>query len=111
DQFRTFVRLAGLTALPRFALGIAVDTSLIAALQGRFAEASIALADDALAPENNDHAAFGFMGHHLRWALHLLQGHFSEAEEVLAELPASGYPYPGLLEAFTAVEQGDATPA
>ncbi|MGW3331844.1 ATP-binding protein [Streptomyces rubiginosohelvolus] len=111
DQFRTFVRLAELTALPRFALGIAVDTSLIAALQGRFAEASTALADDALAPENNDHAAFGFMGHHLRWALHLLQGHFGEAEEVLAELPASGYPYPGLLEAFTAVEQGDATPA
>ncbi|MBK3539088.1 AAA family ATPase [Streptomyces sp. MBT67] len=111
DQFRTFVRLAELTALPRFALGIAVDTSLIAALQGRFAEASTALADDALAPENNDHAAFGFMGHHLRWALHLLQGHFSEADEVLAELPASGYPYPGLLEAFTAVEQGDATPA
>ncbi|MFE5957543.1 ATP-binding protein [Streptomyces rubiginosohelvolus] len=111
DQFRTFVRLAELTALPRFALGIAVDTSLIASLQGRFAEASTALADDALAPENNDHAVFGFMAHHLRWALHLLQGHFAEAEEVLAELPASGYPHPGLLEAVTAVEQGDATPA
>ncbi|MFI0144455.1 ATP-binding protein [Streptomyces globisporus] len=111
DQFRTFVRLAELTALPRFALGIAVDTSLIASLQGRFAEASTALADDALAPENNDHAVFGFMAHHLRWALHLLQGHFAEAEEVLAGLPASGYPHPGLLEAITAVEQGDATPA
>ncbi|MFD8475420.1 ATP-binding protein [Streptomyces globisporus] len=111
DQFRTFVRLAELTALPRFALGIAVDTRLIASLQGRFAEASTALADDALAPENNDHAVFGFMAHHLRWALHLLQGHFAEAEEVLAELPASGYPHPGLLEAITAVEQGDATPA
>ncbi|MFH9670396.1 ATP-binding protein [Streptomyces globisporus] len=111
DQFRTFVRLAELTALPRFALGIAVDTSLIASLQGRFAEASTALADDALAPENNDHAVFGFMAHHLRWALELLQGHFAEAEEVLAELPASGYPHPGLLEAITAVEQGDATPA
>ncbi|MFI0110817.1 ATP-binding protein [Streptomyces globisporus] len=111
DQFRTFVRLAELTALPRFALGIAVDTSLIASLQGRFAEASTALADDALAPENNDHAVFGFMAHHLRWALKLLQGHFAEAEEVLAELPASGYPHPGLLEAITAVEQGDATPA
>ncbi|MGC4969563.1 ATP-binding protein [Streptomyces globisporus] len=111
DQFRTFVRLAELTALPRFALEIAVDTSLIASLQGRFAEASTALADDALAPENNDHAVFGFMAHHLRWALELLQGHFAEAEEVLAELPASGYPHPGLLEAITAVEQGDATPA
>ncbi len=111
DQFRTFVRLAELTALPRFALGIAIDTSLIASLQGRFTEASTALADDALAPDTNDHAVFGFMAHHLRWALHLLQGHFAEAEEVLAELPASGYPHPGLLEAITAVEQGDATPA
>ncbi|MFJ3598940.1 ATP-binding protein [Streptomyces sp. NPDC090126] len=111
DQFRAFAGLAELTALPRFALGVAVDTSLIAALQGRFAEATTALADDAPDPENNDHPAFGFMGHHLRWALHLLQGHFAEAEEVLAELPAAGYPCPGLLEAVTAVEQGDATPA
>ncbi|MFF7010412.1 ATP-binding protein [Streptomyces fimicarius] len=111
DQFRTFVRLAEQTELPRFALGIAVDTSLIASLQGRFAEAATALRDEALDPENNDHAAFGFMGHHLRWALHLLRGHFAEAEEVLGRLPASGYPYPGLLESVTAVEQGDATPA
>ncbi|MFJ7082590.1 ATP-binding protein [Streptomyces griseus] len=111
DQFRTFVRLAEQAELPRFALGIAVDTSLIASLQGRFAEATTALRDEALDPENNDHAAFGFMGHHLRWALHLLQGHFAEAEEVLGRLPASGYPYPGLLESVTAVEQGDATPA
>ncbi|MFD0040932.1 ATP-binding protein [Streptomyces anulatus] len=110
-QFRAFVRLAELTELPRFALGIAVDTSLIAALQGRFAEAANALEDDALDPESNDHVAFGFMGHHLRWALHLLQGHFAEAEEVLGLLPGAGYPYPGLLEAVTAVEQGDATPA
>nr|WP_097909972.1 AAA family ATPase [Streptomyces sp. b84] len=111
DQFRAFVRLAELTELPRFALGIAVDTSLIAALQGRFTEASAALEDDALDPENNDHVAFGFMGHHLHWAQHLLQGHFAEAEEVLGLLPGAGYPYPGLLEAVTAVEQGDATPA
>ncbi|MFH8690125.1 ATP-binding protein [Streptomyces anulatus] len=111
DQFRAFVRLAELTELPRFALGIAVDTSLIAALQGRFAEASTALEDDALDPESNDHVAFGFMGHHLRWALHLLQGHFADAEEVLGLLPGAGYPYPGLLDAVTAVEQGDATPA
>lgn len=111
DQFRTYLRLAELTALPRFALGVAVDTSLIASLQGRFAEASTALEDDALDPENNDHAAFGFMGHHLHWSLHLLKGHFAEAEETLDELPASGHPYPALLEAVTAVEQGDATPA
>ncbi|MEU0099427.1 AAA family ATPase [Streptomyces sp. NPDC006267] len=111
EQFRTFVRLAELTELPRFALGIAVDTSLVASLQGRFAEASTALEDEALDPGSNDHVAFGFMGHHLRWALRLLQGRFAEAEEILGELPGAGYPYPGLLESITAVEQGDAAPA
>ncbi|MFQ6854237.1 AAA family ATPase [Streptomyces sp. 35M1] len=111
DQFRTFVGLAKVTALPRFALSVAVDSSLIASLQGRFAEAATALKDESLDPENNDHAAFGFMAHHLHWALHLLRGRFAEAEEVLAKLPASGYPFPALLEAVTAVEQGDATPA
>ncbi|MFH9688254.1 ATP-binding protein [Streptomyces sp. NPDC017413] len=111
DQFRAFVRLAELTGLPRFALGVAVDTSLIASLQGRFAEASTALEDDALNQENSDHPSFGFMGYHLRWAMHLLRGHFAEAEEALGELPGSGYPYPGLLEAVTAAEQGDAAPA
>ncbi|MFD6657545.1 ATP-binding protein [Streptomyces parvus] len=111
DQFRAFVRLAKVTALPRFALSVAVDSSLIASLQGRFAEAATALEDESLDPKNNDHAAFGFMGHHLHWALHLLRGRFAEAEEVLAELPVSGYPFPALLEAVTAVEQGDATPA
>lgn len=111
DQFRSFVRLAEVTELPRFALGVAVDTSLIASLQGRFAEASSALEDDALSQEYGDHDSFGFMGYHLRWAMHLLRGHFAEAEETLGELPGSGYPYPGLLEAVTAVEQGDAAPA
>ncbi|MFD5642355.1 ATPase, partial [Streptomyces anulatus] len=78
---------------------------------GRVARPPPALEHDALDPESNDHVAFGFMGHHLSWALHLLQGHFAEAEEVLGLLPGAGYPYPGLLEAVTAVEQGDATPA
>ncbi|MGV0100580.1 AAA family ATPase, partial [Streptomyces californicus] len=111
DQYRTFARLAELTELPWFALGAAVDAGLIASLQGRFAEATAALEDDALSLEGCDRATFGFMGHHLHWALHLLRGHFAEAEEVLRGLRGSGYPCPGLLEAVTAVEQGDAAPA
>ncbi|MFH8881783.1 ATP-binding protein [Streptomyces californicus] len=111
DQYRTFTRLAELTELPWFAMGVAVDASLIASLQGRFAEAAAALEDDALSLEGCDRATFGFMGHHLHWALHLLRGHFAEAEEVLRGLRGSGYPCPGLLEAVTAVEQGDAAPA
>lgn len=111
DQYRTFIRAAELSELPRFALAIAVDGSLIASLQGRFTEAADALSGDELGLEGEDHEAFGFMGCHLQWSLHLLRGRFTEAEKVLAALPAARYPYPGLLEALTAVEQGDAAPA
>ncbi|MCX4675927.1 AAA family ATPase [Streptomyces sp. NBC_01433] len=111
DQFRTFVTLAERADLPRFDLGIAVDTSLIASLHGRFAEAEAALADESMNENASEHAPFGFMAGHLHWALHLLQGRYENAEEVLARLPAAGYPYPRLLEAITAVEQGDAAPA
>ncbi|WP_228994546.1 AAA family ATPase [Streptomyces sp. DH8] len=111
DQFRTFVRCAELSDLPWSALALAVDSSLIASLQGRFAEAAAALPDGALTLEGGDRAPFSFMGHHLRWALHLLRGHFAEAEEALHRLRSSGYPYPRLLESVTAVEQGDAAPA
>ncbi|MEU0162087.1 AAA family ATPase [Streptomyces sp. NPDC006261] len=111
DQYRTFIRAAERSELPRFALAIAVDGSLIASLQGRFTEAADALRDEALGLEGVDHEAFGFMGRHLQWSLHLLRGHFAEAEKVLAALPGARYPYPGLLESLTAVEQGDAAPA
>ncbi|QTA33151.1 AAA family ATPase [Streptomyces sp. CA-256286] len=111
DQYRTFIRAAERSELPRFALAVAVDGSLIASLQGRFTEAADALGGEALGMEGEDHEAFGFMGCHLHWSLHLLRGHFAEAEKVLAALPGARYPYPGLLEALTAVEQGDAAPA
>ncbi|WP_405508314.1 AAA family ATPase [Streptomyces cyaneofuscatus] len=111
DQFRTFIRAAERSELPRFALAVAVDGSLIASLQGRFTEAADALKSEALGMEGEDHEAFGFMGCHLYWSLHLLRGQFAEAEKVLTALPGVRYPYPGLLEALTAVEQGDAAPA
>lgn len=111
DQYRTFIRAAERSELPRFALAVAVDGSLIASLQGRFTEAADALNGEALGMEGEDHEAFGFMGCHLHWSLHLLRGHFAAAEKVLAALPGARYPYPGLLEALTAVEQGDAAPA
>ncbi|MFD3646226.1 ATP-binding protein [Streptomyces cyaneofuscatus] len=111
DQYRTFIRAAERSELPRFALAVAVDGSLIASLQGRFTEAADALKGEALGMEGEDHEAFGFMRCHLHWSLHLLRGHFAAAEKVLATLPGARYPYPGLLEALTAVEQGDAAPA
>ncbi|MFE8973031.1 ATP-binding protein [Streptomyces cyaneofuscatus] len=111
DQYRTLIRAAERSELPRLALVVAVDGSLIASLQGRFTEAADALNGEELGLEGEDHEAFGFMGCHLHWSLHLLRGRFAEAEKVLAALPGARHPYPGLLEALTAVEQGDATPA
>ncbi|MFZ4272806.1 ATP-binding protein [Streptomyces arboris] len=111
DQYRTFIRAAERSELPRFALAVAVDGSLIASLQGRFTEAADALNGEELGLEGEDHEAFGFMGYHLHWSLHLLRGRFAEAEKILAALPGARYPYPGLLESLTAVEQGDAAPA
>ncbi|MYW34005.1 ATPase, partial [Streptomyces sp. SID2119] len=111
DQYRTYIRAAERSELPRFALAVAVDGSLIASLQGRFTEAADALTGEALGMEGEDHEAIGFMRCHLHWSLHLLRGHFAAAEKVLATLPGARYPYPGLLEALTAVEQGDAAPA
>ncbi|MYR93619.1 MULTISPECIES: ATP-binding protein [unclassified Streptomyces] len=111
DQYRRFIRAAERSELPRFALAVAVDGSLIASLQGRFTEAADALSGEELGLEGEDHEAIGFMGCHLHWSLHLLRGRFAEAEKILAALPGARYPYPGLLEALTAVEQGDAAPA
>ncbi|MFI8434083.1 ATP-binding protein [Streptomyces sp. NPDC079020] len=111
DQFRTYVTLAERSGMPRFDLGIAVDTGLIASLQGRFAEADEALADKALGEGDAEASPFGFTADHLHWAHQLLQGRYEKAEAVLAGLPGTGYPYSRLLEAITAVEQGDAAPA
>ncbi|MER5982571.1 AAA family ATPase [Streptomyces sp. NPDC001787] len=111
DQFRTYVTLAERSGMPRFDLGIAVDTGLIASLQGRFAEADEALADKALGKGDPAASPFGFTADHLHWAHQLLQGRYEKAEAVLTGLPGSGYPYSRLLEAITAVEQGDPAPA
>ncbi|MEW2066874.1 AAA family ATPase [Streptomyces sp. NPDC007346] len=111
DQYRIFIRAAERSELPRFAMAVAVDSSLIASLQGRFTEAAETLQGEALDLEGEDHETFGFMGFHLLWSLHLLQGHFAEAEKALSALPGARHPCPGLLEALTAVEQGDAAPA
>ncbi|HET6859063.1 MAG TPA: AAA family ATPase, partial [Streptomyces sp.] len=111
EQFRTFVAHAQQTALRRFELGVAVDQSLIAALTGHFAEAEELLGSESLTAHESEHAPFGFMAAHLKWGLLLAQGRFDEAAEVLTTLDEVHYPYPGLLEAVTAIERGDDTAA
>ncbi|MEV6398525.1 AAA family ATPase [Streptomyces sp. NPDC051907] len=104
-QLRAFVELAEQSGLRRFELGMAVDQSLVAALQGRFREA-----EDFLSQASgleHKHRAFDFMVCHMQWGLFLLQGRFEEADTVVAGLEDVGHPYPLLVEAVTAAERGD----
>ncbi|MFG1868740.1 ATP-binding protein [Micromonospora arborensis] len=103
EEFTTFVNADRQDDLARHRMAAAVDSGIIAAFRGDFAEADERFAD--LADPN--HAEFGFMGHHLRWSRLLLQGRFAEADALLDALTTVDYPYRELLRAITAAERGD----
>ncbi|WFF03125.1 AAA family ATPase [Micromonospora sp. WMMD964] len=106
DEFTTFVGADREADLPRHRMAASVDSGIIAAFRGDFAEADERFADltDIADPS---HAEFGFMGHHLRWSRLLLQGRCAEAENLLDGLAPIDYPYQELLRAITAAERGD----
>ena len=106
DQYQAFVTLADRKGLPRFQLASIIDQSIIAALQGRFAEAE-AFLDRITTFAESDRSDYAAMANHLRWALWLLQGRFEELDALHRSLDQDGHPYPRLLEAVTAVERGE----
>jgi hypothetical protein len=115
DQLQTFVAMASRFDVPRQRMASAIDRSIIATLRGDFGAAEALLAElDALnhrCNADNDADNDAYMGHHLRWALWLLQGRFAEVDELLRGPGDRGHPYMGLLRAITAVEQGEVEPA
>jgi len=110
DQLHTFADMAERADSPRFRIARSVDRSIVAALRGEFGDAEALLAE-VEAHGDHGHSEFGFMGHHLRWALLMLQGRFDEADQRLRPLGKRDHPYVGLLRAITAVEQGHVEPA
>ncbi|MDG4759841.1 AAA family ATPase [Micromonospora sp. WMMD710] len=110
DEFTTFVTANEQGDLARHRMAAAVDSGIIAAFRGDFAEADERFTDitDVADPS---HAEFGFMGHHLRWSRLVLQGRFAEAGTLLDALAPIDYPYRELLRAITAAEGGDAETA
>ena len=107
DRFATFVAVGGTQSGAVDAGGALIDRSIIAALQGRFAEAAASL-DEAFAMLPGDgHPVLPYMAHHLRWALLLLQGRFDEVAELAGRSAGVGYPYPALLAGITAAARGD----
>ncbi|MEU1239913.1 AAA family ATPase [Micromonospora parva] len=105
-EFTTFVNADRHGDPTRYRIAASVDSAIIAAFRGDFAEADERFADitDIADPS---HAEFGFMGHHLRWSRLLLEGRFAEADTLLDGLAPTDYPYRELLQAITAAERGD----
>lgn len=106
EELTTFVSADRHGDLSRHQISAAIDSGIIAAFRGDFAEADerFAVLSDFSDP---GHAEFGFMGHHLRWSRLLLQGRFAEADTLLDALAPIDYPYQELLRAITAAERGD----
>ncbi|WP_433652561.1 ATP-binding protein [Micromonospora zamorensis] len=106
EEFTTFVSAERHGDATRHRIAATIDSGIIAALRGDFAEADarFAVLGDFSDP---GHAEFGFMGHHLRWSRALLQGRFAEADTLLDALAPIDYPYQELLRAITAAERGD----
>ncbi|MEU4448406.1 AAA family ATPase [Actinosynnema sp. NPDC050801] len=110
DQVNAFVALSERLGMTRFNFSAAIDQSIIAAMQGRFAEAEALLAK-ATEMGASSHLGFRMMYLHLRWALLLPQGGFAALDELAAEIRASSHPFPGLLEGIVALERGDVAAA
>ncbi|MET8040183.1 AAA family ATPase [Micromonospora sp. NPDC005215] len=106
EEFATFVNVDRHGDATRHRIAATIDSGIIAAFRGDFAEADerFAVLSDSSDP---GHAEFGFMGHHLRWSRLLLQGRFTEADTLLDALAPIDYPYQELLRAITAAERGD----
>ncbi|PWR12066.1 ATPase, partial [Micromonospora acroterricola] len=106
EEFTAFVAGGGQDELARHRVAATVDSGIIAAFRGDFAEADerFTVLSDLADP---GHAEFGFMGHHLHWSRLLLQGRFDETDTLLSGLSGTDYPYRELLRAITAAERGD----
>ena len=105
DQLRDFVAEAERFDVPRYDLSTAVDRGIIAAFRGEFDLAERLLAEFMAVDHGT--AEFAYMGHHLRWALHLLRGQFDEVDALLDGLTAAEHPYLDLATAIAALERGD----
>ncbi|UGQ10771.1 AAA family ATPase [Yinghuangia sp. ASG 101] len=109
DQFRTFVAAAERAEQPRFLMAASIDSCLIAALVGRFAEAERHL-DAALrrldAEGSGADSPFRHLPGHIRWSIMFLHGRDDEVDRLRAEFAERDHFHPQLLAALTDAERG-----
>ncbi|GIF72055.1 AAA family ATPase [Asanoa siamensis] len=87
----------------------AIDRSIIATLRGDFTEAAL-LHRELASFVDGEHDENAYMGQHVRWALLMLRGRFTEAARLIEVRAAAHPPYYPLVTALTAVAQGDPGP-
>ncbi|REE96444.1 ATP-binding protein [Thermomonospora umbrina] len=104
EAFRDFRAVVESSALPRAGLFSTVDTSIVDALQGRFAESESLLEEIVAIDHTGD---FGGMLHHLRWVLLMLRGRRDELDELHRRRRDREAFHGRLLEAITAVQYDD----
>ncbi|GIF65677.1 hypothetical protein Ais01nite_37120 [Asanoa ishikariensis] len=86
-----------------------IDRSIIATLRGDFTEAA-ALHRDLAGFIDGDQDENAYMGQHIRWALLMLRGRFTESAQLIGTRVAAHPPYYPLVTALNAVAQGDPGP-
>ncbi|TYB54373.1 AAA family ATPase [Nonomuraea sp. PA05] len=104
DEFHAYAARGRRSERPHLVMSTNVDASIIAGLEGRFAEAE-SLLESVHTEARHEH--FAFMLKHHRWALMALRGSTDGQERLLRELRGSGHPCVPLLEALTALQSGD----
>ncbi len=113
DQYQEFLTMAGGGRVPSSQLASFLDRSIIAILQGRFAEAEAFLQQAVAGHDDHDHPYFGDLTQQLRWARWCLEGRFDELAALHREIARSRISpgYSRLMEAITAAQRGDAEEA
>ncbi|WP_119727037.1 ATP-binding protein [Thermomonospora amylolytica] len=104
DAFETSLALAEQGGRPHEKAAATADRGIIAAFQGRFAEAADLLAEATCFPEGEHFDAHGMM-FHLHWALLLLQGRADE--DPPGRPPPRGSVPARLIEGLTALYRDD----
>lgn len=105
SQLRTYAAVAERAGKRRYELGRTVDLGIVAGLTGDFDQAEKWYADTVEVAR--DHSPYDYLAAHLRWSLHMIRGHFDQADAVTRTLEGVDYPFPVLLEGIAAIERGD----
>lgn len=110
-QYRDFITMASTGEVPSSHLASMIDRSIIATLQGRFAEAEAFLQQATEGHESHEQPYFGDLTHQQRWMRWCLEGRYEELAELHREVARAGYTYGRAMEAITAAEREDAEAA